>query len=380
MSLPVPGDTNGEHPAIFGLSEPSRKRLPSRAKVRPEPPMLSPFKRFDRDPRSPEPGHPPSKFHGQTTSSASEAPGPLPLFRPGFLEAHRRSGPDGDVLRILPPWITGVYWALAAAFLAGIAVSLLCHVTEYAEGPAVLRDVEAVELTALTPGTVQHVFVSPNDPVTAGQPLVQFNGQAETMELTEVERAFDAQLLRLLRDPSRSEVRARLADLKSQKDLAQARLDSRTMRAPVSGYVRDVRIRSGLRLAAGDPVISLTKGRSGYQVLAFLPGSYLPDLKEGCTLRLEIGRQDRTVLDLPVEGVAPEVLGPRSAGKLLGSDLADTVPLSGSRVVVRTTLSPQDLAPTTGSKLFTGMQAWARIPVGRQRLIASLLPGLRKAH
>src|SRR5262249_51728124 len=167
---------------------------------------------------------------------------PSALFRQEALDAYRRAEQGGDVLRISPAWTQSAYWLLLAILVAGLAISLLTHVGEYATGRAMVRFTDRIDLTTLTSGTCSSVDVHPGDHVKADQVLVRFYEGPEAAQLERIEQSFDRQLVELLMDPSNQVVRHSLVQLRSERDWARNRLEQH---APSDGVVADVRVRPG---------------------------------------------------------------------------------------------------------------------------------------
>ena len=80
------------------------------------------------------------------------------LFRAEAIDSYREGTEAvGAVLRVTPGWINWSYWLLLAVIAAAIPYLVFGTVHEYATGPAVIRALNRVDLTAQRAGTVLHV-------------------------------------------------------------------------------------------------------------------------------------------------------------------------------------------------------------------------------
>jgi multidrug resistance efflux pump len=105
------------------------------------------------------------------------------------------------------------------------------------------------------PGIVSSVEVRPGQRVAEGTPLVSFRSREETVSLERIQREFE--LLRVLRDPSDEAARQTLTSLRAERELAEARQQARTLRAPHEGVVTGLRIRPGQYVTPGESVVSV---------------------------------------------------------------------------------------------------------------------------
>ena len=301
------------------------------------------------------------------------------LFRDEALQYHRDAHQgEGSALEISPRWVRWSYWPLVAVVLTVALYSFFGTVDEYASGPAVVRAEGAIRLTATWPGTVESVDVGFGDRVAAGQVLVRFAAAVEIAEADRLQREFDLQLIRFLRNPSDSSARQSLASLRAQIELAAARLDQRLVRAPHAGTVSDVRIRPGQYLAPGDPVLSMVGPDRGFSVTAMLPGEYRPLLAPGMPLRLELAGYRYDYQNLEVESIGDAIIGPSEVQRYLGRELADTLFVPGPVVLVTTRL-PGDTFIGDGAPLryYDGMPGRIEARLRSERIVLALVPGLR---
>lgn len=302
------------------------------------------------------------------------------LFREEAVERYASGASEhGDVLRLSPRWTRWTYWLLLVLLVVGAAFSLIFHLREWATGPAVVEIQGNRDLTATSAGVVTAVEVSPGDLVEEGQLLVRFYGAQEMAELDRIEQEFEMQLINRLRNPADRGAEAALIQLRAQRRLAQARLAERTVRAPMDGVVSDVRVREGTNVAPGNIVLSMASEGTEPKVVALLPGQYRPLLEPGMPLRLEVSGYEYAYLDLTIESVGTDVVGPNEAKRYLSPEVMDAVQIPGPVVFVEARLPGTTFE--SGGKHYTfhdGMLANAEAPVRSDVVLLSLFPRLRQ--
>jgi membrane fusion protein (multidrug efflux system) len=214
--------------------------------------------------------------------------------------------------------------------------------------------------------------------VREGDALVHFDGRSEQHELDRINREFELMLVRSLRDPTDQGARQSLTALRAQRELAQARLDERTVRASQAGIVSDIRIRAGQGLAAGDKVLSLLGEDSQFWLLALLPGQYRPLLHPGMPLRVEMVGYPYEYRTLTIDSIQDEVVGPGEVRRYLPPDIADAVPLPGPTVLVRARIpSPTFTLEGQSFRYYEGMLSSAEARVRSERILVALVPALK---
>ncbi len=318
----------------------------------------------------------------ETTSPRDrEAPDGTPLGSALFRDRARRAAEtprhEGDLLRLSPSWARSVYWVLLGMSLLLIVGGLVGRSREFASGPAVLRVGNGLRLTALAAGTVERLDVIAGEHVVAGQSLVQFHSEDERNVLSHLQTEFDLHLVHLLREPGDKMARNTLAGLRAQRKLAEARLAERTLVAPTEGWVQDVRIRPGQRLAAGETVVSLVARQEQHTLMAFLPGEFRPLLKVGQPLNLIPVGYPHSRIRMSVESVQEEVVTAQAALAPLGVEWQNAIQLQGSVTVVTATL-PATTFQADGQErpLYSGMQGKVEVCVREQAILLTLIPGL----
>jgi multidrug efflux pump subunit AcrA (membrane-fusion protein) len=305
-------------------------------------------------------------------------PSPVGLFRQEAVEAHDTTVVEGDLLRLSPHWVGRTYRLLLLATLFAVGYSLIGRVAEYAEGPLVIELEGRLVESATTAGTVARVRVRPGDRVSHGQVLVELNDGPEQAELARIERAFELSLLDLLRDPGSASASATLTSLRSERQLAVARIDERIIRAHHVGIVGDVRIRDGERVEPGQPVVAIIGEDDQVFVTAVLPGRYGPLLVPGMPLLVELAGFRGTEHQATITGVGGAVVGPDQVRRTLGFELGDaiTVP-DGPALLVRARL-PSRTFTAEGESLYFhhGMTGRAQVKVRTRSLLVTVFPAL----
>jgi membrane fusion protein (multidrug efflux system) len=313
--------------------------------------------------------------HGALGSQAAD------IFRREALVHHSQGlGDRGNVLELSPAWTRLSYKLLLAVFVGGLIYSVLGSIYEYASGVAVIRVSDRTDVTSTIAGTTIEVEVSSGQTVAKGQLLARFYGARELANLTRIRHEFEVALAQRLRNPSDLAAERNLSSLRAQREQAEAELEERSVRAPRSGIISDLRIRPGQHLVPGDMILSLVDENPTLEVLAIFPGQYRPQIKHGMKIRLELTGYRYAYQHLQVEDVTQEVVGPSEARRMLGPGIGDAVALSGPVVFVRATL-PMDHFESDGKsyRYHDGMQGLAEVRIRRERILTTLIPGLKSA-
>lgn len=301
------------------------------------------------------------------------------IYRQEALEHYARIHQEGEVLRISPEWVQVTYWLLVALVAVALLYCGLVSFDHYAGGPALVRFEERVDLAFNGSGVVASVHVQPGQRVRAGQVLVAFASPEERLAAERVRHEFELQLVRYLREPSDLGARQGLTSLRAELELAEARLEARLLKAPRDGVVGDVRVRPGQFVSPQVAALSLLQGDSPPVVLAVLPGDARPHLHPGSPLRLELKSFPHEYLEVPIESVGDEIVGPAEVGRYLGPELADALELKGPQVLVRARLPERTfLSGGETYNYFDGMPAQAEVRVRSERVIVTLVPGLKE--
>jgi membrane fusion protein (multidrug efflux system) len=303
------------------------------------------------------------------------------LFREEALAHHAGSDEGGDVLRLDKRWARVSYLLLVAAAFVGFVFVSLAHVDEYASGPAVVRVDGRRMITATLASTVESVEVHPGEWVDAGALLVRMFCDDEAHELARATQEFDLSLVRLLRDPSDSSLKASLATLRAQKEQAKNAVESRAIRAQVAGHVSDVRVRPGQRVNPGDVLLAVApQGSARVSLVAMISAEYRPMLGEGLPMRFELDGFRYEYADLVLTDVSAEAVGPQEVQRLLGHERSDAVALDpGAKVLVTATL-PAATFSSEGQPYgyFDGLTGTAEVRVRSEPILVTLVPALRR--
>src|SRR5262249_14770519 len=121
----------------------------------------------------------------------------------------------------------------------------------------------------------------------------------------------------------------------SDEDIAVATLDQRLILATQKGTIGNVHVQSGHRVDRGEPIAVIYPDHEAFEVYALLPGEDRPQLSPGMAMRLELRGYRQSYQSVLVDSVAPDVVAPAEARRILGADVADGLRLNGPVVVVR---------------------------------------------
>lgn len=300
------------------------------------------------------------------------------LFRSEAVQHHAQYAGQGDVLRIAPDWTQWSYWLLVGICVVGLLYAMFGTVYQYASGPAMVRVEGRTDLTAKADGVVSALDVQPGQRVRAGQLLVRFDVAAETHELDRINREFELLLFRTLREPTDQSARQALTALRAERELAEARLAARSVRATQDGIISDIRIRPGQHLAPGDVILSLISDQTRFWILVILPGQYRPLLQPGMSLRLELAGYRYEYRELTIDSIDDEVVGPSEVRRYLPQEIADAVMIQGPVVLVRAKLpAPTFMVDGRSYRYYDGMQGTGEARVRAESILVTLLPALK---
>jgi biotin carboxyl carrier protein len=300
-----------------------------------------------------------------------------------FREQARRSLDEveqhGAPLRLTPAWIHWTYWLLVAVGTVSLLLAALTDIGEYAQGPAMVRLLGRTQVGAIEPGVVAEVMVEPGQRVAAGQVLVRLDDAAERAEQRRLDAELRVAMVDFLRRPADDTRRDELAGLRAERELADAKVEQRVIRAPHEGVMSDARVSVGQHVEAGEILLTLVGPEARRELVAALPGHYRPLLQPGMTMHLELTGYDTHAQELTIEAVGDEVIGPAAVERLLGEDRADTFTITGPAVLVRASLpSPSFEAGSHRYPYFDGMAGTVEVRVRSQSVLTTLIPGLRE--
>ena len=125
-------------------------------------------------------------------------------------------------------------------------------------------------------------------------------------------------------------------------------------------------------------MLSIVGDGAQLTVIAMLPGSDRPLLRPGAPLRLELAGFRYAYIDLVIESIGDEVVGPAEVKRFLGADIADAVPVGGPVVLVRARL-PAATFRQRGRELryYDGMLGTVEARLRSESILVTLIPGLR---
>ncbi len=306
--------------------------------------------------------------------------GPSDIFRQEAIMNLVRRGQRGDVVRVHPGWVRAAYWLVLGSLAAAVVYAALAQVHEYAEGTAVVRFTGRSDLIAHEAGTIASLEAVRGQKVERGQVLARLHDAEQVGQLKSLETEFESKLVAYLQSPSDPAVKQALGAIRSQRDSARLGVESRTIRAPAAGIVKEVLVRNGQRVEPGSAVLSIVESTAaeGLTVIAFLPGDQRPRLLPHQPFRLTLNGYRGAHITSEVRAIS-EVLGAAEArAQFVGDRLGDSLPLSGAVVAVEARLtSPEFEADGETYQLHDGMIGIAEVRMQSRSLLQSLIPGLR---
>ena len=254
------------------------------------------------------------------------------IYRKEAVEHHARGlSLEGHLLTAAPPWLKWGHWIALGTFVAlGLAALMLMKVHEYASGSAVVRPRVQTVLTAATAAMVRSVDVSVGQRIAAG-----------------------ALMVHTVRPGANGE---------------------EPLWAPAAGVVASLTARPGVWLAPGDPVATIVDDAAGFEVIAFLPASYEPQLSPGMPLMLRLnGYADSSEL-LSIEQVGPVILNRAEAIPYMG----DSVPFTGPLIVLRARV-PKATFGSAGRRYpyRSGLTGGADVAIDARSALTTLIPALK---
>jgi len=283
----------------------------------------------------------------------------------------------GDVVRVTPRWIGGVFWVLLLVVAASLVALAVARTGRYATGHVVIRAQGRTEVVAPVAGSLARVDVHPGQHVEAGQVLARLDDETATADLARLEQAWQAQLRQRLLDPSDGAAQHSAAALRRERDAAREALRRREIRAPAAGRVVDIRLRAGQPIGVGESLLVLVDDARPLEVLALFPGHQRPELHPGMNLRLELAGYPYEYQALTVASVDEQVIGPAEAQRLLGPQIADSLPMQGALAVVRAPLPTREFSTEDGLRTYhDGMQGTAELLLHEEPVLYALLPAL----
>jgi hypothetical protein len=259
------------------------------------------------------------------------------LFLQEAAEYHARSQDQlGTVLPQLPRWLSQAHWLNLVLLLVTLSYLGLGRVNDYASGTAVVRSRGRATLIAPHGGLVRGVEVSAGDRVRVGDLLVR------------------------LEDPPGA---SSLERLRGQ------------LRAPHDGVVGDLRVRPGQQVQTGEQLATLVDETAGYELVAFLTGSFAPQLLPGMTAVIKIDGYPESYEVGRVADIGRELVSNTEVSRTH----AAAVP-PGSVVVAQISLVSGWFEVNGRQYQYRdGLTATAEIAVESYPILFTLVPGLKGA-
>lgn len=306
--------------------------------------------------------------------------GPSDIFRQEAIMNLVRRGQRGDVVRVHPGWVRAAYWMVLVSLAAAVTYAALAHVHEYAAGAAVVQFTGRRDLIARDAGTIASLEAVRGQRVARGQVVARLHDAEQVGQLRTLETEFESKLVAYLQSPSDPAVKQALGAIRSQRDSARISVESRTIRAPDNGIVKEVLVRNGQRVEPGTLVLTLVDNAANeeLQVIAFLPGDQRPRLLPHQPFRLTLPGYRDVHITSEVRAIS-EVLGAAEARtRFIGDRIGDSLQLTGTVVAVEARLS-SPVFESDGEKfqLHDGMIGRAEVQMQSRSLLQSLIPGLR---
>ena len=267
------------------------------------------------------------------------------LFRKEALDYQDHAQREGELLRGTPLWLTWSHLLIVLCLVISTGFVAFAKVHEIATGPAIVSMPNKISVRSQRGGVVEGVLVQPGDLV------------------------------------AKDELLAELSSAPGDPMLARVREE---VRAPADGIVASLDIRTGQAVIANATVITLQRGASHNEVVAFLPGSYAPEIHVGMRLVLTIEGYPQSREELTIDDVAPDVVASDTAERYVDEDVAHSLPLNGPILIVRSAL-PRPVFETFGLaneklRYYDGMVAHAEVSVGKEPLIVALVPGIKQLY
>lgn len=287
-------------------------------------------------------------FHRIQFSTSAEAElvrrlrsrdGRFDLFRREAIEHNSRFDHEpGRLLKVLPRWLNSAQWALFGITCICLLVAAFTRVGEDAIGPAMVQASNKIVIRATSEGLIKSVPAETRDRVRAGDLLVRF-------------------------------------DAAIGESLSQSQPSG--LWAPVDGYISSVRVRPGQRVRIGEHVASIVPDENSYEVVAFLPGYYAPQIRPGMQLILRLKGYQGVYEAVRIDSVLAEVISQEEASRYASDSVVKEI--GGATVVVHAKLRSSTFNADGHRITFRdGMIATAELRVSKQPLIYLLVPGLKE--
>lgn len=303
------------------------------------------------------------------------------LYRPEALASHRRRGHEGAVAELSPGWVRNTYRVLVATIVIAAAAAYFVHVPTYSSGSGVVV-FDGTPVTAPAPGTVEMIYVQPAQHVRKGDLLVKLKADKEQSDYEQARRELEAAQHQYLIDNTDETLKKTLISAQAAAKRAADALEQKTVRATTDGTVSDIRIRGGVPLEFGAPILTIVAPGTEPELWAYLPGSDRPRLHPGQQLQIELVGYQKTREAAKIYDVGRNVIGAGEAKRSLGAELGDALRLApdgGTYVLVKAKLPRRTFrAKGRTYNYHPGMPAKTEVRVESKRFVLTLLPSLEK--
>lgn len=300
------------------------------------------------------------------------------LFRTEAMLSAALRGQGGDAVRIHPGWIGAAFWVVLGSIAAAIVYAAVTPVREYVAGAAVVRHADQREVFAAEAGAIAWLAAVPGQRVEGGQVLARLDDAAQVDRLRTLETELEherAAAPAAAGDPAAAQS---LAAIRSQIDRARLDVESRAIRTPRAGIVKEVRVREGQRIDAGTAVLSLIDTtQEELKMIAFLPGDDRPRLRLHQPVHLRLPGYRGTHITSEISAISDVLSAGDARARFLGDRRDERLPLAGAiAVVVEAHLaSPEFEADGEELRLYDGMIGLAEIELRSRSLLETLMPG-----
>jgi membrane fusion protein (multidrug efflux system) len=303
------------------------------------------------------------------------------LFRQEAIDHHARGYDAGDILRFDPRWVRMSVRLIIAAAAASLLFCALFSVDEYASGAAVVRIEGRRVLTAAAAGPVESIDVHVGQRVEAGDVLMRMSAKDEIAELARATTEYELQVARYLIDPHDAVAKQTLSGLRARCEAAKNAVDAKTVRAPSSGTLSDVRVKEGQPVVTGEVLCAVVPNDAkDVALVAMVPADYRPMLRPGLEMRFELDGFRYEYADVRVEEVSAEAIGSNEVARLLGAERDGAIKLDPGGKVFVTGRLPAATFTSEGQPYgyFDGLTGTAEVRVRRESILVTLIPALRK--
>jgi multidrug efflux pump subunit AcrA (membrane-fusion protein) len=299
-----------------------------------------------------------------------------PIFHAEAVAHYENGAPDGDVLRYDQKWVRRSYAIAVLACIAGFLFISLFSVDEYATGSAVVRVDGRRPVNSLSTGNVETLEVKPGQWVEKDAVLVRMYNAEEMRQLELYKKEYDNQVGHYLQDLTDLAAKEMMNQARKNLDQVKVSTQHSLARAPVAGYVTDVRVRVGQHIVPGEMLLAVApKDSAEVSIVAMVPADYRPMLQRGAKMRFELDGFHYEYSDLAVEDVAAEAVGTAEVMRYLGNERADSVAIDPGAKVLVTAKLPSSSFTSEGQAY--GLTGNASIRVRRESLLVMLIPALR---